>query len=301
MTKVNTPLLSLGAHGTIADSITFQSHIGIPYARRVPKPTNPKTLSQRYHRWDYLHYIYMWSLLTASQKEAWSVDPDKGRMTGFNFWQKTKLLTLPDLILRAYLDDGYGSLARDSSKGNHNGTITGALWTEGKLGKALLFDGIDDRVNFGTSLDLAPKQSFTVEAIIKPHAYGSRYIAGRGWRYPWGISLEPTKLRLDLTRDTGAQYIYRSNSLPPLNQWSYLMVTYDYTNSVVRHKVNGDETTFATLQYNLQQAVGAYTFLGANPIAPTTQPFDGVIDHFSLYSYSMSFAEARDRRERFGT
>lgn len=43
-------------------------------------------------------------------------------------------------------DEGNGGVARDSSRNGRDGAITGAKWVDGKFGKALEFDGVDDMV-----------------------------------------------------------------------------------------------------------------------------------------------------------
>ena len=52
-----------------------------------------------------------------------------------------------DTIDFAYLfDEGDGNTARDLSKNNNHGTITGATYVKGVFGTALEFDGVDDMI-----------------------------------------------------------------------------------------------------------------------------------------------------------
>ena len=48
-----------------------------------------------------------------------------------------------------HFDEGQGNIAHDSSGNNNHGTIYGAKWVDGKFGKALEFDGVDDYVEIG--------------------------------------------------------------------------------------------------------------------------------------------------------
>ncbi|GAJ14702.1 unnamed protein product, partial [marine sediment metagenome] len=50
MAKLKKPLLSLGARGTIADTLTFQKRQGIDLVKRKPVPSQPRTLPQMYQR-----------------------------------------------------------------------------------------------------------------------------------------------------------------------------------------------------------------------------------------------------------
>jgi len=71
------------------------------------------------------------------------------------------------LVLYFSFDERTGDIARDKSGNNNDGTINGAEWTEdGKIGKALSFDGNDTvTVKDNNTLDVT---SLTVEAWIKP-------------------------------------------------------------------------------------------------------------------------------------
>lgn len=64
-----------------------------------------------------------------------------------------------------HFNEGTGTTASDSSGYNNHGTIHGATWDEGRFGKALSFDGVDDYVEVPDSekLDLT---EFTIEAWI---------------------------------------------------------------------------------------------------------------------------------------
>ena len=78
------------------------------------------------------------------------------------------------------MDDGTGSLVRDSSRYNHSGSITGipvtstsSGWVAGTTGailfydpSALLFDGSGDYVDTGDSIDPADGQDFTITAWV---------------------------------------------------------------------------------------------------------------------------------------
>ncbi len=64
-------------------------------------------------------------------------------------------------------DENTGSTANDSSIFGNTGTLTnGPLWTRGKIGSALKFDGVDDYVNLG-SQKIGNSNAFAIEGWFK--------------------------------------------------------------------------------------------------------------------------------------
>src|SRR3989344_3356700 len=61
----------------------------------------------------------------------------------------------------------FDDTANDASGNNNHGTVSGgATYVEGKIGRALSFDGVDDQVNAGQVFSSAP-QAFTLSAWVK--------------------------------------------------------------------------------------------------------------------------------------
>lgn len=50
------------------------------------------------------------------------------------------------LVGEWHFDEGSGNIAKDSSGNGYDGIIHGATWVDGKFGKALSFDGVDDYI-----------------------------------------------------------------------------------------------------------------------------------------------------------
>jgi hypothetical protein len=85
-----------------------------------------------------------------------------------------------ELIAQWKLDDGSGTIAKDSA-GGYDGTLMGdTSWVaEGKLGGALQFDGDGDYVDCGNDPIFNPEGSFSVTFWA--------YISD--WGDPWGRSM----------------------------------------------------------------------------------------------------------------
>ena len=55
------------------------------------------------------------------------------------------------LVVYYNFNEGKGTVVKDNT-GRNIGTIYGATWVDGKFGKALSFDGVDDKINIPSSV-----------------------------------------------------------------------------------------------------------------------------------------------------
>ncbi len=108
MAKPKSPLLSLGARGTIADSLTFQNRGRLTIARNKPIPENPRSEAQLAQRQTYTDAIVAWNDLTPQEKEAWrSVCPG---LSPYHCFMRSELKYVPplppELTLYEYYNTG---------------------------------------------------------------------------------------------------------------------------------------------------------------------------------------------------
>jgi len=146
MPKLTAPLLSFKAQGTLGKVLTFCGFKGLSIAKKRPVPTDPKTLPQLYQRWRFYDAKQYWHSLSQAQRDQYEYDARLMSMTGWAYFLSLYLPNPLDQVLWLRFDRGYGAEALDSSGKDHPGTIVGAVWTDGDLGNALHFDGIDDYV-----------------------------------------------------------------------------------------------------------------------------------------------------------
>ncbi len=93
MAKPKSPLLSFGARGTIADTVTFQKRGRQTIARSKPTPTDPKTALQLAQRQVYRDAVAAWNAKTPEEKDAYrGVCPG---LTPYYCYMKTALASLP--------------------------------------------------------------------------------------------------------------------------------------------------------------------------------------------------------------
>jgi len=92
MSKLRGPLLSLGASGTLGDTVTYASWHGIKYAKSKSIPSNPNSGDQQTQRGYFTSVVEMFhdTDLDADDKLAWSRRARRvaKSMSGFNLFTK---------------------------------------------------------------------------------------------------------------------------------------------------------------------------------------------------------------------
>jgi hypothetical protein len=202
----------------------------------------------------------------------------------------------PGGLVAAYsFNEGSGLTVRDSSGRGNTGSILGsAAWTAtGRNGGALLFDGVNDRVDVpdSSSLDLA--QGMTLEAWVRPASLG-------GYRT---ALIKETLTYLSYALYAGTTNSNRpaveanrgelfGTSAAPLSTWTHIAGTYDGT--TLRMYVNGTQvSTKATTQLMPNSANPLY--IGGN--AGWGEYFNGTIDDVRVYNRALSATEIQADRD----
>lgn len=167
MSKPKSPLLSLGARGTIGDALTFQKRNRGTFVREKPIPAYRYTLPQAYQRWLYEDYAYLWRQQSAATRQEHATAGSRFHLTGFQYWMKYHLTNLPDIVSWWRLDEKAGAVAYDSSKKGHHGTIIGASPTDGIIDGAYYFDGLNDLIAIPPN-SLGVRNNFTILIAFNP-------------------------------------------------------------------------------------------------------------------------------------
>lgn len=204
----------------------------------------------------------------------------------------------PQLVLALPLDEGSGSIATDVSGQKNNATlIGGATWTSSRtgFGQAIQLDGTG-YLNIPASASLALAAGMTLEAWIYPIVVFSSFsavirhdlyylYAGIAAGYycpspataPWG----------GYSSASGINAIC-ATSLPPINTWSHLAMTYDgYT---LVFYLNGNPIAS---QPSVEPMISgtATVSVGASTFGVVGDHFIGRIDQPMIYNYARTPAQ----------
>lgn len=201
----------------------------------------------------------------------------------------------PQLVLALPLDEGSGLTAVDVSGQKNNATrVGGAAWdNNGKYGKAIMFDGTG-YLTIPTAPSLALSPAMTLESWIYPTASANGQTFTVIWKnnyYLYGSSAagycgspvgSPLGGYATTTGQSGHWLCASAGSLPPLNQWTHLAVTFD-GNSTLTFYLNGNPVGLLPSSDPMEPS-GEDLNIGGN--IRWGEYFTGKIDEVRVYNYA---------------
>lgn len=184
----------------------------------------------------------------------------------------------------------------DRSGQGNNGNNFGATVTQGKLGQALRFNGVDNYVvtpSLGT-----PPNSITLSAWIKPNPAGGvvmaeldQKIINSGWH---DVQMEvETDKSIKVCMWTGSLTCVVATTNITYGNWYHVVMTYNLSGTLLSSYVNGvaGGSTVATKQYPVA------LFYGIGPVDITNAGngnyFSGAIDEVRIYNRALSADEVK--------
>ena len=187
-------------------------------------------------------------------------------------------------------DEGGGTTVKDSA-GKNDGKITGAKWVDGKIGKALDFDGQGAYVEIPNAPALNLTKAITMEAWVKHRGntiYTWETILAKGdSAYRLHFDETDQAFGMGLTDENGFWNL-SSTVKPDPDKWYFVVATFDGKEAALY--VNGKKTVSAT-DVPTTIAIDDYGVCIGDNNEATGRYFNGIIDEVKLYDRALSADE----------
>ncbi len=196
----------------------------------------------------------------------------------------------PGLVLGFGFEETSGPTANDASAAKNSGTISGATSTaSGKFGRALSFDGTNDKVDVPDAASLDLTSGMTLEAWVKPTTNASWrtvILKERGANDLLYALYASNGSKPRTENFNGVENTAAGTTALPLNAWSHLAATYDGAN--LRFYVNGALITTKATSGAMPNTANPLR-IGGNAI--WGEYFSGLIDEVRIYNRALSASE----------
>ncbi|OGS43220.1 MAG: hypothetical protein A2539_09635 [Elusimicrobia bacterium RIFOXYD2_FULL_34_15] len=204
------------------------------------------------------------------------------------------------LVAEWKFEEGSGITTADTSGNNYTGTlVNGTAWTNGKVGKGLQFDGLDDSVNYGTDSSLNVS-SITISAWVfatDDTAYltiASKH--GESGQYGWALRRANDRDAVEFgISSNGTDWLTfaTSNDSFETNVWYHITATSD--GQVMRVYINGIENTGGDFSHTFTTSgTSIYANIATFEVGTSCAQnlfMKGIIDEVKLYNNALNASE----------
>lgn len=216
---------------------------------------------------------------------------------------------VPGLVGAWLFDEGVGNIAIDTATYGNPGALVytakpGPLWTTGKFGRALQFDGTDDQVtiNGSGSLQAVTDNSHTFAAWVRPDSVPPNTSVNNASysilvRQYTGLYYDHSrKFRAQIRLSDGTEVTASSGVFEP-GTWHHLVMVVDDANKSLHLFIDGQEASGSPVNYTgtLADHRDVPYYIGTSE--PLTElyeyRFNGKIDQAHLFDRALSASEAQ--------
>lgn len=190
------------------------------------------------------------------------------------------------------LDETSGAVAADSSSSHLNGTlINGPVWTAGKIGNSLDFDGVNDEIDLGTPAALQLTGAMSAAAWIYVDSFSSdgRIISkeyGANSR-SWSLNVKSGgKGVFQIATGGSSSITVETAGTLPVGQWVHMAGVFEpgvalrlYVNGALS---NSNLSSIPSTQYNNS----SHVFIGRRP--DFSNAFNGKIDEVYVFGNALT-------------
>jgi N-acetylneuraminic acid mutarotase len=186
-------------------------------------------------------------------------------------------------------DETEGNIASDSSGNGNDGTLTnGPTWTEGKIGGALSFDGVDDFMNVNQNFFY--NKSFSFSSWVKNSLNNKRIlIHGSAWQLNQSLHLG---FRENGTM--GLYFAFYSNDLEStftgVLDWSLFTFTFDNVSKKRASYANGNQVSF---DISPSSYIGSGNLIIGKNSVTGSDYYIKILDDLRIYDRAISAVEVK--------
>lgn len=233
--------------------------------------------------------------MNANTTYYWRIDEiGPGGTTTGTIWSFTTGGSDPDFISWWKFDETSGTIAYDSA-GTNNGTVYGAIWTTGKIGGALSFDGVNDYVQVSDApFDFGATTDFSYCLWVKTTSSSYKILVNKSMSsgYPYtgfGLFILSGKIRTEVIDSSGNILQCNTTSIISDGQWHFIAVVADRNGNLEIYN-NGVREDFKPLSgvgninNNIPLAIGRS--MDYNGLY-----FGGLVDDVRIYKRVLSASE----------
>ncbi len=193
----------------------------------------------------------------------------------------------PNLVAWWQFDEGTGTIAYDSAGSNDGNLVNGPVWTTGKIGGGLSFDGTDDYVNCGSGA--SNYDNITVSAWMKTSTFGA-LVSNHYYYNSYGTWYTLFSNVIEIGDNSQGGYKYLTFNTPTLDGlWHHVV----YTKNGINHAIYVDGSLDQQFTSNADISQNVPLFIGRKWITSNSNPwlFNGIIDDVRIYDRALSAEE----------
>jgi len=309
MAKTSGPLLSLEAHGSLSNILTYSRKRTGSQVRKYNKPTVPATAKQRGQHRLTEFLVAQWQNMSAADKATWAANARTSglNLSGYHYFLREAqkdLYTHHGLCGYWHCNEIVGGKVLDlSGKGNH-GTLKPTYPSDAprlansyntKFSKALKYDGSNDYVTCGDSTSLRITSEITIEAVIKGvydvadlNAIVAKWA---GTKRNYYLSVYEKRLRALVVESAASKLVYSDTVLTD-NIW--YIVAFSVKSGDMNIYIGGQLDKHDTPTYSAIDVSDEPLIIGARSSGGDKR-FEGIIDEACLYNRALSAAEIATR------
>ena len=177
-------------------------------------------------------------------------------------------------------------IAYDLSGNDNHGSIVGATWGNGRNGKALSFDGVDDYID--TKLGLEGATSYTIEVWINSTSTSTQEIVARYPSPSVELYVSGSSVRFRGNGSTSTEAVVGGFSG---NSWCHIVAIVDAVAKTSKLYLNTIKGSDGSLEFINNFAGNEQVYIGAVSEYSQLIPFKGLVDKVAIYNRALSEEE----------